>query len=387
VPDRIVVLGMIGDTPVDATGYALVVGSARHLECARTDGPTVVLGALEPALDAVAAARGTACVLASGDPGFFGIVRCLAARFGSGMLDVRPAPSSVSLAFARLGLAWDDALVVSAHGRPLADAAGLAAAGAAKVAILCGPDAPPDVVVKAVVDAGGRFDRVAVCSRLGERGETVVVATPEEIATFPHDPLAVVVLVRGDGIASEAVRAWARPEGAYLHRGGLITKSEVRAVVLARLALPGRGVLWDVGAGSGSVGIESALLAPGLSVYAVERRVDDCARIASNAAGAQVAVDVVCGDAPAVFAVLPAPDRAFIGGGGIDVLDAVLAQLRPGGRAVATYAALDRAVAAYERLGSMVQVGVARAEPLAGGVRLVANDPVFVAWGPARSEP
>jgi precorrin-6Y C5,15-methyltransferase (decarboxylating) len=141
-------------------------------------------------------------------------------------------------------------------------------------------------------------------------------------------------------------------------------------------------VLWDVGAGSGSVAIEAARLAPGLRVCAVERRPDDAARIRANAAGA--AVQVVEGEAPAALGPLPDPDRAFVGGGGIGVLDAVLARLRPGGRAVATYAALDRAVAATARLGHLVQVAVSRGVAIGddGAVRLEAENPVFVCWGP-----
>jgi precorrin-6Y C5,15-methyltransferase (decarboxylating) len=157
----------------------------------------------------------------------------------------------------------------------------------------------------------------------------------------------------------------------------MITKAEVRAVVLAKLALPPAGVLWDVGAGSGSVALEAAALRPGLAVYAVER---DATHLRANAAGSRVVV--VEGEAPVALADLPDPDRAFVGGGGPAVLDAVLARLRPGGVAVATYAALDRAAAAAARLGSLVQLSVARGERLPdGSLRLAAANPVFVVWG------
>jgi precorrin-6Y C5,15-methyltransferase (decarboxylating) len=163
----------------------------------------------------------------------------------------------------------------------------------------------------------------------------------------------------------------------------MITKAEVRSVALARLDLPDAGVLWDVGAGSGSVAIEAALLAPGLQVFAVERRPDDARRIETNARSLRAAVTVIDSPAPAALAGLPDPDRVFVGGGGLEVLDAVLARLRPGGAVVATFAALDRAAAAAERLGHVVQVAVSRGERLrAGGWRLAAENPVFVAWGP-----
>ena len=162
----------------------------------------------------------------------------------------------------------------------------------------------------------------------------------------------------------------------------MVTKAEVRAVALGKLALPATGVLWDVGAGSGSVAIECSRLAPGLRVFAVERRADDVERIRRNARG--TGVMVVEGEAPAVLAGLPDPDRVFVGGGGLDVLESVVDRLRPGGLVVATYAALDRAAAAAGRLGQMVQVAVSRGAPLggSGALRLAAENPVFVCWGP-----
>ncbi len=395
---RIVVVGFTDPLPAAAAkalaDAELVVGSPRFLKAVGVTGRTLALGGggvtLTEALDALAGVAGRAVVLASGDPGFFGVVRALAERFGPDALEVHPAPSSVSLAFARLGLPWDDALVVSTLGRSLPEAAALAAASA-KVAVLCCTDAPPEAVGRAVLDvlgdtprpeAGGRFDRVAVGSALGTPAETVEKMTLAALAAGRFPPASVVVLVRGGGVAEAPVLAWGRPARAFLSRGGMITKSEVRAVVLARLELPATGVLWDVGAGSGSVGIEAAGLVPGLRVLAVERDAAACARIRANAGAAGVTVEVVGGEAPAVLARLPLPDRIFIGGGGIAVLDDALARLAPGGRLVATYAALDRAAEAWARLGEMIQVSVSRAAPLAGGVRLVATDPVFVCWGP-----
>jgi precorrin-6Y C5,15-methyltransferase (decarboxylating) len=164
----------------------------------------------------------------------------------------------------------------------------------------------------------------------------------------------------------------------------MITKSEVRAVVLARLALPTAGVLWDVGAGSGSVGIEAAHLAPGLRVICVERAPEDAAAIRRNAERHRARVEVVEGEAPAALAVLPAPDRVFVGGGGLAAVDAGLARLRPGGRVVATYASVERAVAAADRLGNMVQLSISRGTRLPDtSMRLAALDPVFLCWGPS----
>jgi precorrin-6B C5,15-methyltransferase / cobalt-precorrin-6B C5,C15-methyltransferase len=391
VPDRIAVVGVSGGETVGKEARAaieaatVVAGTPRHLRTLAPLGARTVPidGPLPDVLDALQRERerGGVCVLASGDPGFFGIVRVLAERFGPERLDVHPAPSSVSLAFARLGLPWDDAAVISAHGRPLADAARRAARHP-KTAVLVAPDAPPEALGRELVALGASHRRAAVCTRLGEPDEHVEVVTLHELATGAFDPMSVVVLLDGNGVAEAPSLAWGRSESRFAARDGLVTKAEVRAVALGKLALPSMGVVWDVGAGSGSVAIEVAALAPGLRVVAIERREDDAARITANAREHRVAIEVVHGEAPDALASLPDPDRVFVGGGGTTVLDATLARLRAGGRVVATFAALDRAVAAFERLGNLAEVSVARGKPLAGGVRLEAENPVFVVWGP-----
>jgi precorrin-6Y C5,15-methyltransferase (decarboxylating) len=387
VAEQILVMGLplAGGLP-DASLY---VGGRRNLDlCGIADG--VVIGAnLDPVLDAIAAAPGTVCVVATGDPGFFGVVRVLAERFGPDHLDIHPAPSSVSLAFARLGLPWDDATVVSAHGhapaRPLVDAARLVAASS-KAAVLVSPDHPPEALGKELLSVGLGSATVAICSRLGLEGETVTHTDLAGLAAGTWDPLSVVVVLQGwpgQPVARVAQLSWGRPEQAFAHRAGMVTKSEVRAVALGRLQLPTAGVVWDVGAGSGSVAIEVSLLAPGLQAYAIEREHDDAGRIATNASSLGASVTVVHGEAPPALAGLPDPDRVFVGGGGLPVLAAVIGRLRPGGRVVATFAALDRAAAAADRLGHLVQLAPSRGVRLPdGGWRLAAENPVFVVWGP-----
>ena len=381
----------------------LVLGGRRHLEALeawqrqRGEAPVpsaTIGGDADEACRRAAAASGDGvpvCVLASGDPGFFGIVRSLLRVIDRKNLVVLPAPSSVSLAFARIGLPWDDATVISAHGRPLADAIG-AIRVARKVAVLTSPDSPPEAVGEALVAARAAVDVVAVCSRLGHPDESVTMVGLDDLASGAWDPLSVVILlgpagrrIAGWGGAAEDAKplAWGLPDDAYGHRDGMITKSEVRAVALGKLALPPTGVLWDVGAGSGSVAVECASLSPGLVVFAIEERSDDIARISENASRFGVGVTAVHGHVPEACEGLPDPDRVFVGGGGLAALDMALARLRPRGCIVATFAALDRAAEAADRLGNLVQVGVSRAKTLPdGGVRLAAENPVFVAWGP-----
>jgi len=342
------------------------------------------------------------CVLASGDPGFFGIGRALLRVVDRHRLRILPAPSSVATAFARLGLPWDDAVVASAHGRPLADAV-RAVRLARKAAVLTSPENPPQALGRALVDAGVSVDLVAVCSRLGHDDERVIELDLAGLAAGRFDPLSVVVLVGPGGLQAlgwgggspppdgrrppDRALAWGLPESAFAYRGGMVTKSEIRSVVLGKLALPAAGVLWDLGAGSGSVAVECALVCPGLTVFAVERDAEAAAQVTANAARMGAGVHVVTGDAPDALTTLPDPDRVFVGGGGIGVLDAALRRLRPGGRVVATFAALDRAAQAADRLGHLVQVSVGRGAPLPdGGWRLAGANPVFVAWGPSHDE-
>ncbi|MEO5680620.1 MAG: precorrin-6y C5,15-methyltransferase (decarboxylating) subunit CbiE [Acidimicrobiales bacterium] len=394
----VAVVGLLGGRPVGPAAEAavraavLVAGGVDQLagiaDLVAPGARTVVVGAGLGALDEVAASAGPACVLASGDPGCFGILRPLAARLGTDRVAVHPAPSSVALAFARLGLAWDGAVVRSCH-RGGAARVAAEVAGAVVAAVLCGPEAPPQAVGAALVTLGASHRLVAVATRLGEPGEQVLrCADLAALAAGRFDPRSVVVLAQpGSAEVAPWVRTGGRPVEEFAHRASMITKPEVRSVVLGKLDVPAAGVLWDVGAGSGSVAVEAALAAPGLRVIAVERRADDAARVLANAAAVGAVVEVVEGAAPAALAGLPAPDRIFVGGGGLDVLDACLAALRPGGRVVATFAAVDRAADAHRRLGSLVQVAVSRAEALPdGGVRLAADNPVFVAWGDRPSQ-
>ena len=367
---------------------SLVMGGRRHLrELPLPDGvPTVALrDDPEEALRAVLAADGDVVVLASGDPGFFGVVRLLRERVPAPDLDVLPAVSSVALAFARLGLPWDDAVVVSAHGRSLRPAVAACRAHP-KVAVLTSAGAGPAELAAAL---GGLDRRVAVLERLGLDGERVTVLAPADVAARTDwDPLnVVVVLDEARAIAADkgwlagrvAPDGWALPESAFEHRDGMVTKAEVRAHVLARLAPRLGSLVWDIGAGSGSVAVECARL--GAAVVAVER--GDVSHVCANAKAFGVDLEVVQGEAPAVLDGLPDPDAVFVGGGGVDVVRAVVA--REPQRVVVALATLERvgpvldALAGYETEAVLLQAQ--RVEVLAGGHRLVPTNPVFVVSG------
>jgi precorrin-6B C5,15-methyltransferase / cobalt-precorrin-6B C5,C15-methyltransferase len=327
-PPRITVVGVgpspLGDLARERLAAAtLVAGGRRHLATLNALDPprSVQLGGdLGPAIEAIAASAGPVVVLASGDPGFFGIVRALAARFGRDRLEILPAVSAVAAAFAAAGVPWDDAVVVSAHGRDPRPAVNACLAHP-KVAVLTQPGFGP---AELAAELRGLDRRLLVAERLGEAGQRVVEADPAGVAAETWaDPNVVLVLDETAAVATAKAPAWparrtptrwALPEAAFEHRGGMITKAEVRALALARLG-PGVGdLVWDVGAGSGSVGVECARL--GAAVVAVDRDPAACELVARNAARHGVTVRVVEGAAPAALTGLPDPDAAFVGGGG-----------------------------------------------------------------------
>ncbi|RAO56558.1 Precorrin-6B C(5,15)-methyltransferase (decarbox ylating) [Micromonospora saelicesensis] len=392
--------------PVLATA-GLVVGAARHLAAVPVPAgaDTVTLGPLAPALRRLAEAVDAgvpSVVLASGDPGLFGIVRRL--RAAGLPLRVVPAVSSVAAAFARAGLPWDGAAVVTAHGRD-PRAAVNACRALPLVAVLTAPGAGAAELGAGLI---GWPRRLLVAEHLGTAAERIRAVTPEQAAAEtwadPHVLLSLAdavpaglapagaVLERGaaggmradNQPAAAPAGGWALPEARYAHRDSMITKSEVRALVVARLRPRLGRLIWDIGAGSGSVGIECALL--GAAVVAVEQDPEAVATIQANAAAHAVHVRLVAGRAPAALADLPEPDAVFVGGGGVDVLTAVVAR-RPE-RVVLTLAALDRvapAVGLLRAAGYTVegsQLSAARLADLPGGsIRLAATNPVVVLTG------
>ncbi|MDW4908089.1 precorrin-6y C5,15-methyltransferase (decarboxylating) subunit CbiE [Streptomyces sp. ADMS] len=397
--------------PPDATaavaGAALVVGGRRHLAAVSAAMPEgaeqVVLGAPAPALDTIEDYVGKerpVVVLASGDPGFFGIVRALAERFGAGRLDVRPGVSSVAAAFARAGLTWDDAVVVSAHGRALRTAVNVCRARP-KVAVLTGPGAGPAELGSALADGPGARVLV-VASALGDPVlERVERVTPTEAAARDWGDAVSVVLCLDEArtVAPVPVTVagafagpaqWALEEGEFIHRDSMITKFEVRALALARLGPRLGDLVWDIGAGSGSVAVECARL--GAAVVAVEKTADGAERVRANAAAHGVDVRVVKGSAPGDLPArseLDDPDAVFIGGGGHELPAIVTACAGRARRTVVVaMAALDRVPAVRVALigagftcdGVVLQSS--RLAPLPGdAVRLAATNPVFLVWG------
>ena len=393
---RITVVGLDGrphDEEIeDLLGdAALVVGGGRHLEMLGVeDGRAVVLeGDLSAALARIEGAEGTVVVLASGDPGFFGIVRLLAGRFGRENLRVLPGLSSVALAFARAGLSWDDAVTVSAHGRDPRSAVNVCRAYP-KVAVLTSPGFGPAELAGALGGMGRTF---MVAEKLGEKGERVFCGDAGTVTGMEwEEPNVVLVLDEGKmpgarGWISSGLQSpkrWALPEEEFEHRSGMISKSATRAFVLSRLG-PGPGdLIWDVGAGSGSIAIECARL--GAAAIAVERDPESCARIRRNAERHSVRLQIVEAAAPEALQDLPEPDAVFVGGTGGTFEEIVkLSAVRARRAVVLALVTLERVVPAAQLLedyGLEVETTFLQASRMKGGLhRLATESAVFVVLG------
>jgi precorrin-6Y C5,15-methyltransferase (decarboxylating) len=386
----------------------LVVGGARHLAAVSIPegARTIQMGALEPALDALGRHEGHAVVVASGDPGFFGVVR----RLRAGGLEVNrviPAVSSVTAAFAAVRLDWDDAAVVSAHGgeanpRRTLNRAVNACLAHPKVAVLTGPRATPRDLAKSLLAAGLKQNErvIWIAERLGTDEERVRPLDLVEAArTRAEEPNIVLCVAptrmresfgwlagaRPGGVTAAGDVAAALPDEAFEYRDGQITKQETRSLVVSQLGPKFGDLIWDLGAGSGSVGIECARR--GAAVLAVEQDAESCERIRRNAARhSDTGLYICTGDAADLATRLPDPDAVFIGGGGIDVLRMVLDRRPP--RIVATFTSLERAGSVlpmfashgYAAEGVLHQASRLSALP-DGTHRLAAQNPVFIVWG------
>ncbi|MBM3511607.1 MAG: precorrin-6y C5,15-methyltransferase (decarboxylating) subunit CbiE [Alphaproteobacteria bacterium] len=370
--------GVAGLTPV-ARGLVaaaeVVFGGERHLALAAP----LIRGATRPwpspferAVADVLALRGRAvCVLASGDPYLHGVGSVLVRHVDPGETVTVPAPSAFSLAAARLGWALPDAATVSLHGKMLDLVRPHLQPGARVLALTSDGDGPA-ALARLLVETGFGGSRLTVLEALGGPRERVRTVRADAFVLEAVDPLNIVAI---EVVAGPNARVLARAPGLpdrLFEHDGQITKSEVRALTLSALA-PRRGeLLWDIGAGSGSVAIEWMLADPSLRAIAVEAHAERAARIRRNAAAFGVpGLEVVEGSAPGALAGLPQPQAVFVGGGAnAEVLDAAAAALVSGGRLVVNAVTLETEsllVARHAaRSGDLIRIAIDRAGILGG---------------------
>jgi precorrin-6Y C5,15-methyltransferase (decarboxylating) len=352
----------------------IVFGGRRHLGLAAP----LIRGAARPwpspfegAADEVLHYRGRQiCVLASGDPFHYGIGAVLARHVDAREMIAVPAPSAFSLAAARLGWSLPHTVLLSLHGRTLALVRPHLQPGA-RILALTSDEAGPAAVAKLLAETGFGASRLTILEALGGARERIQSTTA---AGFEFGDLDTLNTVAIEVNAAPDARVIARTPGLaddLFEHDGQITKREVRAVTISSLA-PRRGeLLWDIGAGAGSVAVEWMLADPAMRAIAIERRADRAARIRRNAAAFGVpGLEIVEDTAPAALGRLVAPDAIFIGGGASDagVMDAAARALRPGGRLVVNAVTLETEALLLARHaalgGELIRIAISRAVPV-----------------------
>ncbi|MDH6114222.1 precorrin-6Y C5,15-methyltransferase (decarboxylating) [Kitasatospora sp. MAP12-15] len=404
--DRITVIGWDGTPLTEAAGAALaaatlVAGAPYQLSALPVPAAAerIALGSVELAARRIAEHRGAVVVVAEGDPGFFGVVRTLRrAEYGL-ELEVLPAVSSVAAAFARAGMPWEDAQVVSTHGGRLRKAANVCRANS-KVAVLTSADAGPSELALMLRGVHRTF---VVCEALGTPDEAVTVLTSDRVPDHDwRDPN--VVLVIGGNAQTQRVdepsgwlagrpvgyrsgeRGWALPGEAYDGEAADAVPAQARAVMLARLGAGPGDLVWSVGSGSGALAVETARF--GAAVVAVEADAAACARISVNARRFGVEIETVHGTAPEVLGGLPEPDAVVVEHGGAVVVAAALTR-RPG-RLVAlagTFGEAEEIRKVVVAAGYQVDGALLQSAPLScdGALSIGAGESSLVLWADSNS--
>ncbi|MBS3649262.1 precorrin-6y C5,15-methyltransferase (decarboxylating) subunit CbiE [Pseudaminobacter sp. 19-2017] len=375
----------IGEDGLDGLGTAakrcieeaaLVFGGTRHLALAAE----LVRGQarawpspFESGIREVLGSRGQkVCVLASGDPFCHGVGTTLARHVPTAEMRTIPAPSAFSLAASRLGWALPEIEIVSLHGKPIDLIRPLLHPGSRILALTSDGDGP-SAVARLLTELGFGASKLTVLEALGGPNERIRSSAADGFELAEINPLNVLAVEVDSDSEPRVLPLTSGMADDLFEHDGQITKREIRAVTLSSLA-PQRGeLLWDIGAGSGSIAIEWMLRHPSMRAVAVEASAERAERIARNAAGLGVpGLQVVSGSAPNALAGLPTPDAVFVGGGGSHpgVMDAAIEALKSGGRLVANAVTLEMEavlLARHSRLGGeLLRLAVSRAAPVGG---------------------
>jgi precorrin-6Y C5,15-methyltransferase (decarboxylating) len=405
-PTKIHIIGIGDDGAEGLTSTArellrqadLVVGAEpalRRLPASQAE--RVVLGNnLDAVVSRLAAETGRrTVVLASGDPLFYGVARYLCDELGKDRFEVVPHVSSMQLAFARVKESWEEAYLTNLANHPLPQVLEKVRT-AEKVGLFTTEESPPAAVAQAMLDRRLDYFTAYVCENLGSPDERVTHMELADLAAQDFAPLNVMILVRKPHLPdrpSESIgrRLFGNPEDAFLQskpKHGLLTPAEVRAVALAEMDLGPTSVVWDIGAGSGSVSIEAAQIAAGGQVFAIEMDAEDQALIQANAERFGTRnVTAIHGRAPEAWAQLPNPDAIFVGGSGREVgrlVELAYERLAEGGRLVANVGSIENLSAVHallhQRAGDVKLwlLNVARGTYQLERVRFEALNPTFL---------
>lgn len=379
----------------------VLVGGERHLALFEALGKQeiVIKGRINRVIEAVREKMDQyrIVVLASGDPLFYGIGSTLMQYFDKTQLNIHSNISSISAAFAAIKEPWHDALIISLHGKKEAEAISFSKfSGENKIAFLTSPEMNPGYIADMLIKEGIYDFRFCVLENLGNK-EMEKISWFDNIdlirqQTF-QNPNIVILFKRllEKNIVSRETHI-GMDDSLFKHSKGLITKSEIRSLSLSKLKLIKKDhVLWDIGSGCGSVGIEASFLIPWGLVYSIEKYSERISDIIHNLKNFNCSnVKLVNAEFPDGIEELRIPDRIFIGGGGknmVQMMDACCEKLAPFGRIVINTVLLQTmgtvltCLEKYKFKTDVVQVQVSRSKPMPYGDRLEAMNPVWIISG------
>ena len=366
----------------------VLIGAQRHLDIFPDyPGEKMVLGDLATMLEFLKKTDKRVTVLSSGDPNFFGLSRFLLRNLPKERIEIFANVTSMQYAFARIKEPWDDAVFVSVHGRGMKSAIDRIIA-AEKVAVLTDEKNTPAVIAAELIKRGAEGYIAWVCEDLGLPAEKFTKTDVRGLADLQTSALNILILIKAWEPTLETWPVIGIVDDHFATARKLITKQEVRAVTLAKLQIQNDLVLWDIGAGSGSVSIEAGNLMPNGKVFALEKNPQYLTFIKENLRkfGARN-VMLIEAFAPDGIDDLPDPDRVFIGGSGgmlEEIIDAVDKRLKPDGRIVLNAVTLDTLIKAVEFLedhGYTVEVtcvNVSRTRGLSDYKLFEAQNPVYL---------
>ncbi len=336
-------------------------------------------------------------LLASGDPLFYGIGRLLLKKFPREDLLFLPHLSSVQLAFARIKEPWDDAQIVSLHGRPLSLLLPPLHKGIPKIAVLTDAQNHPAAIARFLIEQGFDHYSLWVCEELGGPKERVTQWPLQEIHQQSFSPLNIVLLLRNEQPMKKGFPLLGIPEEVLLsgsEKQRMITKRNVRLLSLCALELYPHDTVWDVGAGSGSIALEAARLSSTLHIFALEKSELAFRQIEENVHRLGLTnISPVWGEAPEIFRKIPDPDAVFIGGSGgklEEILSVAGKRLKPGGRMVLNCITLEKFALGWRLLTEQglevetTSVQLAHSKPIGTLHRLQPENPIFILRGKKR---
>jgi precorrin-6B C5,15-methyltransferase / cobalt-precorrin-6B C5,C15-methyltransferase len=330
-----------------------------------------------------------AVVLGSGDPLFHGIGSTLLKKIPGEEIQFIPNLTSLQAAFARVGISWSDACLVSAHSEAVGRI--VSAANRSRIlGVLTDRTNTPAVIAAKLLESGTGDCRAVVLEHLGSGQERIIDSSLSAVQEQIFNPLNVMIIVQDEDWRGGIIFP-NRAETEYNHRRGLITKRDLRALSIARLQIRTADIVWDVGAGSGAVSIEMAALVRNGMVYAVENDQENLGFIRENCERYEAHnIEIISGKAPAALKDLPIPQRVFVGGSGgdlPDILKVINTTAQSGCKVVCNFATLENLTAGHSVMKDFhwsptySQISIAQSKRLASYTRLEPLNPVFILEG------